>query len=656
MNGQTTASASTLRVVEQSEFHSHREHQSPQTQATDGGKSEDGPKHDTSVWYNMRLSPARPLIWPFVVSFIFGLLYCLFIYHVLIRQRPQVGGMMFDATTSNLLISIFSQFFVLLCDAVIFGLLDVLRTALASREGGTSASAFFGISAATGWLSTFRLASVTGFRDIWCNFRILVPVLGLLFGSVLKFEATFDYYFIPTQISKEVYAGLVPIDIRLLSNVRTADLWVYFQAFTSILLNHPRYSVPFSVSSCQQPACRSFFLPGGLEMARQYDRSLNLTLFNGGIFNSTDAIRIAASRGLALSFEHLDTGYTFDWSSECVWPSLQSEKPDLVQLCVHQSSPSSVIAGWTSCPEQIYQSSACLNDTSWTRQPMQWTVKLSASYRSATVTYDRINGSIINLVPLPPPTNASVPLSAPDYILLWKKILIPSSSSSLLENTKINSILYDITWLHRTYEVTFPDQKDAPLTYLSNFLAVPLQFGVVALEYANYSVSKELVDTFLGGRGFFLPEELRSVAVGGRSTTRLVILEWTGWVFIGGAIGMGVISAAGLGWVLTRPMKGFGRSGIPELDILRVGGWSQWEEGEGQRLKEKEREMWDRERGGSGRLQRRRTGLMALPGGGLGLSRDNTSSWKLAVALKEWSVVSVTGEDTTFVAVQRERK
>ncbi|KAK0639687.1 hypothetical protein B0T16DRAFT_312968, partial [Cercophora newfieldiana] len=486
----------------------------------------------------------------FIACFIFTLLYCLFIYHVLIRGKPQVGVIMFDGTTSNLLISIFSQFFVLLCDAVV---------------------------AATGWLSTFRLASVTGFRDLWCNFsRLLIPVLGLLFGS-----ATFDYHFVPSDITKDVYAGLVPIDIRLLSNVRTADLWVYFQAFTSILLGHPRYSVPISMASCQTQTnnCKSFLLPGGLEMARQYAPSLNQTLFNGGIFNTTEAIRIDASRGLALSFEHIGPSYEFNWSTECIFPDLvatdgSNERPDRVQLCVHQASDSSVIAGWTSCPEQIWQNDACHANTSWMRRPMPWTVKLTASYQSVTVTYDRVNGSIIDHRAIPAPASTpkellDVPLSAVDYLALWRKILIPpaNTSTSDLVTTKINSILYDITWLHRTYEVTFPDQKDAPLTYLSNFLAVPLQFGVVAVEFANYTVPKGIVDAFLGGKGFLLPEELRTVAVGGHSTTRLAIKEWTGWVFIGGAVGMLVLAAVGIGWVLSRPIKGIGRSGIPELDI-----------------------------------------------------------------------------------------
>ena len=152
------------------------------------------------IWRN--IPPARSLLTSYLATLIFTLLYCLFIHHVLINKKPQVGAVLFDATTSNLLISIFSQLFVLLSDATVCGLLDTMRTALASRSGGTSASAFFGISAATGWLSAFRLASVNGFSDVWCDFRLILPVLGLLFGSVLKCQFWFPsvFFFSPFSL------------------------------------------------------------------------------------------------------------------------------------------------------------------------------------------------------------------------------------------------------------------------------------------------------------------------------------------------------------------------------------------------------------------------------------------------------------------------
>jgi hypothetical protein len=121
------------------------------------------------LWYN--ISPVKGFILSFLGYLVFTVLYSLFIYHVLIRGNPQVGTILFDASTSNLLVSIFSQAFVMLADTMIRGLLDILRVAFANRERGTSVSTFFGISAATGWLSVFRLALANKFFNLWVDFR-----------------------------------------------------------------------------------------------------------------------------------------------------------------------------------------------------------------------------------------------------------------------------------------------------------------------------------------------------------------------------------------------------------------------------------------------------------------------------------------------------
>ncbi|KAK5651339.1 hypothetical protein OQA88_12572 [Cercophora sp. LCS_1] len=612
------------------------------------------------LWRN--ISSIRLLLSSFVACLVFSVLYCLFIYHVLIRQQPKVGLVLFDAPTSNLLISIFSQVFVLLADSLVCGLLDILRAALASREGGTSASSFFGISGATGWLSVFRLASVNGFRDVWCNFRLLVPVLGLLFV-----QATFDYHFAPGTVSTPVYAGLVPIDIKLLENIRTADLWIYFQSFTGILLDHPRYAVPFPMDDCAGN-CTSVLLPGGLEMVRQYSPHLNLSIYHGGLF-SEEAINIESSRGMVLVFERM-TDYVFDWEKDCLYAGSQIN--DSVQVCVKQEGesvvagmssfpltsykfhsledfallPSSRICeaeadrpmtftGWTSCPEGLWATSQC---KSWnTTAPLEWTTKFTGFFQPTTVTYDRTNSSIISTTPHPPfpslsstsqPSSSStslspsprehVPLSAADYLTLFRAVLLPNLFSDQLATSKINAITYDITWLHRTYQVSFPDQKDAPLRYLRNFLAVPIQFGVVAVEFANYSQSPEILRAFWGPQGLGLPEDMKSVATGGWSSTRLVIREWTGWVFIAGvAVLLLGVTVGGL-WVARRRVGVFEGSGIPELDILRYGGLGETRDG----------------------------GLLVLPGGRGG----NVGSWKLAKELGGWGVLS---EGDKLVAVPR---
>ena len=159
--------------------------------------------------------------------------------------------------------------------------------------------------------------------------------------TVRAVQATFDYHFTPSAISTPVYAGLVPIDIKLLSNIRSTDLWVYFQSFTSILLGHPRYAVPFTLDGCGAN-CTALLMPGGLEMLRQVSPHLNLTVFHGRIFDGTEAISIERSRGMVLSYERMDPDFVFDWDVDCFYGGLQMG--DGVQVCVKQDDHS-VIAG-----------------------------------------------------------------------------------------------------------------------------------------------------------------------------------------------------------------------------------------------------------------------------------------------------------------------
>ena len=121
------------------------------------------------LWHN--ILPIKELVLSFVICLAFTVLYCFFIYSVLIYGNPQVGVILFDASTANLLTSIFSQVFVMLSDMMIRGLLDTLRVVLIKREKGTPTSTFFGLSAASEWQSAFRLAWVNKFLNLWCDFR-----------------------------------------------------------------------------------------------------------------------------------------------------------------------------------------------------------------------------------------------------------------------------------------------------------------------------------------------------------------------------------------------------------------------------------------------------------------------------------------------------
>jgi len=140
----------------------------------------------------------RGVLFWFIVWLLFSLLYLPFIYHVLIRGHAQIGRTFFDAPTTNLLVSIFSQVFVILADMAVRGLLSALRTALAMR-GNESFITFLGIGSTSEWLAVVKILTVGWFPNLWRSFTFALlgegallvswlglPIMGLAFSSVLK--------------------------------------------------------------------------------------------------------------------------------------------------------------------------------------------------------------------------------------------------------------------------------------------------------------------------------------------------------------------------------------------------------------------------------------------------------------------------------------
>jgi hypothetical protein len=153
------------------------------------------------------------IICAWVAFLIFSILYSAYIVWVLLLGHARIGPTTFDATTSNLLVSIFSQVSVLLADTLIRDLLDILRLALARWEGGISGLTYFTIGPASSWLSSVKHSILTKSFLKWyplvdfryfttCrlvvieadqNVRIVLPIMGLALGSVLKCKNTANF-------------------------------------------------------------------------------------------------------------------------------------------------------------------------------------------------------------------------------------------------------------------------------------------------------------------------------------------------------------------------------------------------------------------------------------------------------------------------------
>lgn len=137
--------------------------------------------------------PLRDLLLSFGVSVIYSVVYWIFIYFVLIRGQIQAGSVLLDASKTNLLVSIFSQFAAILFDMVIRDLFGCLRLGFANRSRGLSLVNFLGMGASSSWLSTLEFTIIKWATDkwrslfnLWCELRLAIPIMGLAFGSVLK--------------------------------------------------------------------------------------------------------------------------------------------------------------------------------------------------------------------------------------------------------------------------------------------------------------------------------------------------------------------------------------------------------------------------------------------------------------------------------------
>jgi hypothetical protein len=181
----------------------------------------------------------------------------------------------------------------------------------------------------------------------------------------------------------------------------------------------------------------------------------------------------------------------------------------------------------------------------------------------ATTAYNGLDFSILNISPTSPPIPET--LNATTYLAIWEKIFHPPDQTSNENDIAvINALTYAVTWLLRLYDDVFPDDAHTPLSHLRNFLAIPQQFMVTCLQFANYSVPAGLEG--LEGR-FALPDDMQTTAVRGTSTTRFLALGWVVWVYIASAgvvvVGVGAVI---LGMVVRRERIP-GSSGFVEVDL-----------------------------------------------------------------------------------------
>ncbi|KAK4183854.1 hypothetical protein QBC35DRAFT_349666, partial [Podospora australis] len=491
--------------------------------------------------------PIKSLLYLYAFSLVFCLLFCSFVYVVLIKGRVGTpGGVYWDAVKTNWVVGVLSQLSAIVTAATIKAVLGVLRTALVYRPNGSSFATWVGLGASD-WWTVLQVAVVEGFMNIWCDIRLSLPILSLGFGSVVKFNSDFINNFVASPTTMEVYAGLIEPDLRVLNNwIPAADMAMFFLTWASGLLTNPMFSVEFALPNCTDfQGCRSIIMPGGLTTAWQAKPWLNESVYFGQ-FSNINSIRIENATGFVLRYEdpHEDS-VNFDILTECIYTGSQINNG--LQFCARQVGDS-ILAGWSACPKALLDQSSCNTDLSWRSLPINSSTLMTLYTLPTQTSYSLETQAVIDIVPLlPEPVPA--PLSAEEYLTIMSRVLIPSVNSTNTDNLNINSLIYSITWMHRTFQKSFPSDKSSPTSYLHNILAIPLQFAITTTSFANYTAAER---GFKNLELFTLPENMRTTATGGWANSRLKILPWAGWLFIATDLGVHLAMFVGIVWVLLR--------------------------------------------------------------------------------------------------------
>ncbi|KAK4213931.1 hypothetical protein QBC37DRAFT_463045 [Rhypophila decipiens] len=152
--------------------------------------------------------------------------------------------------------------------------------------------------------------------------RLALPVAILLFGSILKFRASLEYYFIPTTQEIWVY-GQTGVDFPYFPitpfNRSAPSHYAYSPGDLSRYLNDAPNAIEWALDSCVT-GCTSYILPGDLSSIRTLATAQEPIIGSAlleGYFNP-DTIRITDAPGYVVEFRDLDMkSWHFDLDSDC---------------------------------------------------------------------------------------------------------------------------------------------------------------------------------------------------------------------------------------------------------------------------------------------------------------------------------------------------
>ncbi|KAK5657970.1 hypothetical protein OQA88_2523 [Cercophora sp. LCS_1] len=522
------------------------------------------------VWAKAR--SISPLLFTLSFAFVIYTFFALFVYRMLLSDHVETpGGVFWDASTTNYAVTVLSYHSAVLIAATIRHFLAALRPTLAARSAGVS-WATWTAQGASGWIVILQVALANRFLNFWSLLRLALPFLALALGSIVKYQADFTFSFVPVTKPVMVYAGLtLPSTMRFFQAtgaVNSSDISMLLATSGFNLLSNSMYAAPFALDDCKW-TCRSVILPGSISQARRVGSYLNSSIYSSNDFTANPTIRITGATGMVIRYDKpRPSDLAFDIAKECIYAG--QEIGNGLQICIRQDGLGMVV-GWAACPEPLYQTASCNvgDPPPWRTAPMGSATRMSLYEVTTKTSYDRVTQAIIDVAPLSSPR--PVPVLASDYLAIFRTALAPPPWAPAQDWNNSQALVYASTWMHRIYSKTFPDDHDSRVVGLQNLLAVPVQFSVTALLFANSSASGS-------GSNFALPDNMVVEASGGMASSRLRIVPWTAWLFIGGA---GAVQLGIVAWVVwwlfmsKTPAPAESASGIVEVDAIRAAARSQ---------------------------------------------------------------------------------
>ncbi|KAK1997788.1 hypothetical protein LX36DRAFT_635586 [Colletotrichum falcatum] len=463
--------------------------------------------------------------------------------------------------------------------ALVVVVVEDLQWALASRPGGVSLIHFVGLDSGTGVWGLLRLLATAEWKQKYSSlFRLLVLCSIPLPGVILMGAISIEMVTFPEK-TYNVSAGIAPFNASYVYNIgRSTATAMLVQMGSPSWSGRDSFSLdPLDRQSggkCTDPnggwvACdESHMLTGGIvAVAPQTDDLKQLP--------ESTAYVIPRTRVVQLEYGPVHDLKKLRATGKCF---LLGAASGASYWCTGVGQDKEFLFGSAYCPISLQATNSCINNTDWT-EPLELASSLFVYSRSATITYDRGNFTILAVTDMSTPKQEVIGLD--DYILALSAV-VPGFNKSADAMKGDNSALaiYAVTALPiNESEVA----KKQSLKAIRKAMSVPFHY-----LQANYFSSGLSVWELPGPREG-LPEDMYTTMSISILSHQVVAGQVSRWLFVL-VSGLILLASAAIIVATSRVCgKRPDRCGYPTLDFAAVcavkGGIppapAEWEDGPG---------------------------------------------------------------------------